>query len=766
MRTFLVFLSLPLSLPLLKADPPAPVTLPEAEPSGARLTIGRPVGHSTTVLGFSLDGKTLAAVTNAGYVGGINSPLYLWDVETGRHLHTLKYHTVGVMAVAFSKDGSLIATSGIDNKLRLWDAKTGKDITKQELNLTGHGYALAFSPDGKHLLVGSTKLEMYDVETQKPIKPKPGYFAETEKNQFFHTAVWSPKGKYVAAACDGAGVRVWEADTGNLVRSLPVPYTVHRTRFAFSPDDKLILVGTWPKGLMTMFAVETGKEVRTLDTPKGEQSPEQVRFAAEMGRLAWVVQNQQFQHGGKTLVVGTATGEELKRIEVPSGVFSHVLSDDGSRVAVGSADGSLRVFDAETGKMTGVMLGGWSAVYRAVYADGGKVIRTVHADGVVHDFDAGKPLREVRLDLKTAKHPVAVSTDGKFFASASDAGECVIWDLTTGKELARPKAKLAIYREPGFGPSGPFPLPPPPLPPGAPVPPAPPPPPPPPGGPGGVRPPPPLELPPGPPQFAACFSADGKLFAAVTGEGDTATVWDSATGEEKHSVKVPRGTGVLAFSPDGTHLFTGQVRPGDAVPNPDGDAKPAPALVRRFELKTGKEVQKCPAAQAPERKGGKYAHSSVASVLVLPDGETLALVEVQKYNQWPPPPIPAGGRVPMSEYTTGRVVDLAGRKPDRVVETAETARGVGLVADGKRVWFVEAVFPKRPGPLKAVARIVDVASGTVTEAELGTVRSAEVNTHLALSPNGKELLATTGDGLVFVWETAQVKEQKPVGKKE
>ncbi|MCE9560832.1 MAG: hypothetical protein K8U57_02135 [Planctomycetes bacterium] len=742
------------------AESPAPVTLPsEARPDGPRLSIGRSTECQTTVLAFSADGKTVAATTNGGFASGMDAPVHLWDTATGKHVRTLKWHKVGVMAAAFSNDGATIATSGIDNQLRFWDGKTGKDITKADLPLTGHGYALSFSPDGKRLLVGSTKLEMYDVETQKPLKAKGGFFADTERNQFFHTATWSPKGKYVVAGCDGAGVRIWEAESGMLVQSLPLHYVANRTRFAFSSDDKFLLISTWPKGLMQMFEVGKEKEVKTVDVPKGEVSPEQLQFAREMGRVSWIVQTQQYQQGSRTLVVADATGQELKRFEVPSGAASQLISPDGSRIAVGGTDGSLRFFEAENGKPVSVALGGWSPVYQTVYADGGKLLRVIHTDGLIHDFDAdsGKTLREVKLDLKTTPHLIATSQDGKLLATASDAGECVLWDLGTGKEQAKPKGKLHGYREPGAGPPGPFPLPPgpQPVPPGV----APPPP------PGGVRlPPPPFERQPGPLQLAATFSLNGKLFAAVVAEGDNVLVWDATNGEEKHAVKVPKGTGTLAFSADATHIFTAQNWPAqpEAV-EPDGE-KAGAGFIRRFELKSSKQVQDWRALGSPELKGLRYASSRVQSLFPLADGATLAVVEEQIFNYRPPPPFPPGGRAPVALRFKIRLIDLAGRMPDRVTE-ADSAAGVGVSEDGKQLGFLTG-FQNPPITPKTLVRVVDTATGQVSETEVGEPRPFPGTAKVAFRPGGKELTVTSGDSLLAVWERSKLREKKPDGKKE
>jgi WD40 repeat protein len=98
-------------------------------------------------LAFSPDGTKVATAEADGTVT-------LWSLADGEKLWTLRAHHGGAVGVAFSPDGQRLASGGADKVVRVWDVTTGNEV----LTLTGHVNeitSLAFSSDGRSLAAGS-----------------------------------------------------------------------------------------------------------------------------------------------------------------------------------------------------------------------------------------------------------------------------------------------------------------------------------------------------------------------------------------------------------------------------------------------------------------------------------------------------------------------------------------------------------------------------------------------------------------------------------
>jgi len=205
------------------------------------------------------------------------------DSETGESVLSFQGHDGDMNDVAFSPDGSRLASTGDDGKLNVWDPSTGRLLSS--LSADGDAWGPSFSadgslvsaawfkddalvrivdlstdrvvstipedgaidtalsPDGKHVAVGKLYGEVgavFDVSTGEEA------FALAGPNCCYHPGSrgvsWSPDGRLVAASSEGTA-RVWDAETGTLRYTL-LGHTGSVFSVAWSPDSSRLVTGS------------------------------------------------------------------------------------------------------------------------------------------------------------------------------------------------------------------------------------------------------------------------------------------------------------------------------------------------------------------------------------------------------------------------------------------------------------------------------------------------------------------------------------------
>jgi WD40 repeat protein len=139
-----------------------------------------PIGHRVGVaaVAFAPDGTLIAS-------GNVDNLVRLWQAQTGAVLHTFTGHASGVTSVAFSHDGNLIANGSRDNTVRLWEVAAGTTVR----TLTGHQRgvpSVSFSPNEKSVASGSedNTVWVWDVQTGKAIRTLAGLHRDVPTHMF------------------------------------------------------------------------------------------------------------------------------------------------------------------------------------------------------------------------------------------------------------------------------------------------------------------------------------------------------------------------------------------------------------------------------------------------------------------------------------------------------------------------------------------------------------------------------------------------------
>nr|QIZ85987.1 WD40 domain P-loop ATPase domain [Oscillatoria sp. PCC 6602] len=396
--------------------------------------------HLTNVLAiaFSPDGTLLAT-------GDANGEICLWLADDGTLLRIYEGHAGWVNSIIFSPKGNLLCSGSSDRTVKIWDVGTGNCLK----TLSGHNQrvrTVAFSPDGQTVASssGDRTVRLWDIQTGWCQQIYSGH------TSYVWSVSFSPDGKTLASGSEDRTIKLWDVLTGKCLQTWQDSSSWVRT-LTFSPDGKTLASGGGDRNVK-LWDTSTGTLLASL--PGHSQRLRSVAFSPDGKLLA-------SGSGDRTVKIWDLTAKRcLKTLHGHSSRLCAVtFSPDGNTLVSGGEDRTVRFWEVSTGNCNSIWQGYASWFQSVAFSPDGKTLASGSEDGTVKLWQTNRnssgPCNPITLlDHAGWVCSVAFSPDGTTLASASSDYTIKLWDASSGACLKTLLGNPRWIRSIAFSPNG------------------------------------------------------------------------------------------------------------------------------------------------------------------------------------------------------------------------------------------------------------------------------------------------------------------------
>ena len=327
-------------------------------------------------------------------------------------------------SVAFSPDGRQLVIGNDSFAYQLFDVFSGRVLREDE---SAGSLRAIFSHDGKAILAGmrygKASIRVFDAATGKSLRDLKGH-----TDDVMALAV-SPDGKQVATASMDGTCRLWDAATGETLHTMK-GHETWVTSVAFSPDGKM-LASTSDDGTLRLWDVGVGRQLRSLKPP---QPPDRA-LSPEMRGVAWSPDGRWLTTAGwdKNVHVWDARTGKLwhNMAGHTEWNLAVAVTPDSRLIASSSMDNTVRLWDPKTGESLAVFTGHGRDIWGLAFSPDGSLLASASDDQTIRLWLVGKPSETTAKLLKQEQ-----STDVKLRT----------WTMKSGATIEAEFVSMGDYR--------------------------------------------------------------------------------------------------------------------------------------------------------------------------------------------------------------------------------------------------------------------------------------------------------------------------------